>query len=86
MAATIQVPCSAGVYTALSSGQANVSFRSALIYGGKMVIATSQPAPNDTTFVDVAGSQPVNLGSLGASDRVYWMPGSVDETIKVIRG
>jgi hypothetical protein len=86
MVATAQVSCLAGVYTALSSGQTNVSFKPSKIYGGKMVIATSLPAPNDTTFKTVNGGDKVEIGSLGASDKVYWMPGSVDETIEVIRG
>ncbi|MDB5582857.1 MAG: hypothetical protein JWR80_8033 [Bradyrhizobium sp.] len=84
MVETVQIACPVGVYTALSTGQANVSFRPALIYGGRMIIATSQPIPGATNFVRVHDGE-VSLGSLGASDKVYWMP-DVAETIAVIRG
>jgi hypothetical protein len=86
MTATIQVPCPAGVYTPLSTGQTNVSFRAGLIYGGKMIIAASLPLPGATNFKTVSGGKEVALGSLAATDIVYWQPAKVDETIEVIRG
>lgn len=82
---TIRIDCAASVYTALSTGQANVSFKPSLVYGGKMIIATSQPAANATTYRTITSGE-VAIGSLGASDKVYWMPGNVAETIEVIRG
>lgn len=85
MAETIHIDCLSTQYTALSAGHTNVSFKPARIYGGKMIIATSLPAANAANFKTVTSGKEVALGSLGATDNVYWMP-NFDETVEVIRG
>lgn len=87
MAEAKTISCAAGAWTALSTaGQLNVSFRSARSMAGKMTIATSAPSVNATDFYPLDGYEKINLGSLGASDIVYYMAAVSDETIYVLRG
>jgi hypothetical protein len=85
MAETIHIDCTAGVYTPLSAGHTNVSFKMPRIYGGRLAIAASLPSPSSVDFIPLPGSKEVALGSLDVLDNVYLMPDQ-DETIKVIRG
>lgn len=87
MAEAKTVVCTAGAWTALNTaGQVNVSFRSARSMTGKIAIATSAPATNVADFYPLDGYEKLNLGSLGASDIVYYMAAVSDETIYVLRG
>lgn len=86
MADTIQISCPNDAYTALSNGQANVTFKFAGPNYGNFIVATSQPSVNATTFMRVTPSDfPVALGNLGASDKVYFKPDS-NGTAQVLRG
>ena len=87
MAETARVTCPPGVFTALSNaGQTNVTFQSPNIFGGFMIIATSQPAADATNYSAVR-REAIKLGSLGASDRVWWRPDSpLSQEIEVLRG
>lgn len=89
MAETKAVSCAAGVYTALSTaGQTNVSFKTQRYKGGRVVVATSLPSPSTADFYPLDQYEKLPLGSLGASDVVYYMPESstLAETIYVFRG
>jgi hypothetical protein len=80
-----KVDCPEGVYTALSSGQANVSFRPPLVYGGRMAWGTSLPDPATEDFEPIAGGEHVSLGSMTGVN-VYWKPNTAATAIKVMRG
>lgn len=87
MAETKSIDCPASVYTALSSaGQLNVSFKTLRYSGGRVVIATSLPSPTTVDFYPLDAYEKLPLGSLGASDIVYYMPDTSAETVKVLRG
>lgn len=79
-----RIPCISGQYTQLSTGQANVSFRTR--HGGRISCASTQPTPSATDYNDLDPDEEVELGSLGAADCIWFMPADVAETIQVTRG
>lgn len=86
MAETIRIDCPAGQYTALTAGHQNVAFEPSKVYGDRMIIAASLPAPSAGNYKTVLSGKQVELGGLAFGDIVYWMPGNVAETIEVTRG
>jgi len=86
---TKRVTCPVTGYTALSAGQANVSFKSQRNSTGRLAIAASLPVAGTADYVSIDSDQWTTLGSLGASDNVYYRPDANqdgDVIIDVIRG
>lgn len=75
MAATFRTTCAASVYTALTTAGQAIKLRN-VSRGGRLVIATSLPAPNVTNFITVRMNDELFNTTLfvGASDIVYFMP------------
>lgn len=81
-AETVAIACAADVYTALSSGATDVSFKGSG-GGGKFVIAAALPEPGETDFFPVDSREMIALGSLDGN--VYYMPNAGAATVYVVR-
>lgn len=81
-----RINCPPGEYTQISTGQANVSFRSSLVYGGRVAFGATKPQANTTDYGDVQPGDRWEMGALGASDLLWYMPANVAETLVVVRG
>lgn len=81
-----RITCAAGVYTQISTGQANVSFLTTLVYGGRVAFGATQPAANTEDYHTVHPSTDYEFGSLGLTDYLWYKPNSAAETLEVIRG
>ena len=81
-AETITIACAEGVYTALSSADTDVMFRSPP-GGGRFVLASSQPSAGETNFFPVQSNELISLSSLDAN--VYFMPNAGAVSVYVVR-